>query len=207
MSSILLCTSVPERDSSYHKDCDPMLIQAALRTFLYIVLGRKRLVFGGHPTISPLILAVCEDLRVDNKSAVTLYQSKFFEKITPKVNSTFSNLINVPATDSRDKSLEKMRSLMIRGQKYEAAVFIGGGEGILEEHRLFAKYHPHAKVIALKSPGGAAAKISMPIGHDYDELLNYVRLFVTDLKIPLDSERNLTSESPKLDPSNTIELG
>lgn len=227
MGSIFLSASVPSSDNSFYDGCDPMLIQAALRTFLYTVLGRKHLVFGGHPTISPLILAVCEDLGVDNEAAVTIYQSNFFEKDAPKVNSRFSNLVPVEAKNTRKASLEIMRRVMLRRHKFEAAVFIGGQEGILEEHAQFKTFHPKAKVIALRSTGGASALIASsdtpllerlsfsPAEHDqvygygHDELLDYVGLFTSGLQIELNSERNLTLEpsKPKHKPDNTFELG
>lgn len=199
MSSIFLSASVPNNNSFFQ--CDPMLIQTALRTFLFTVLGRKHLVFGGHPTISPLILAICEDVGVENKSAVTIYQSKYFEELAPKDNAKFENLISVQAAESRAASLIQMRGIMMRRHQYEAAVFIGGHEGILEEHEMFKRYHPHAKIIALQSPGGAAATIT-PCEQEYDDLLDYVGLFTTSLQIQLNSERNLTFAPQKNNPKN-----
>jgi hypothetical protein len=225
MSSIFLSASVPSSDSSFYDQCDPMLIQAALRTFLYTVLGRKHLVFGGHPTISPLILAICEDLGVDNKAAVTIYQSKFFDKDAPEVNSRFANLFKVSAGSTREASLANMRNAMLRRHHYEAAVFIGGQQGIHEEHAQFSTLHPNAKVIALRTTGGASASIapiqaplqegpplpssSSPARKDYDELLDYVGLFTSGLQIALNSERNLALKpsKPKYDPGNPLELG
>lgn len=220
MSSIFLSASVPSSDSEFYDHSDPMLIQAALRTFLYTVLGRKHLVFGGHPTISPLILAICEDLGVDNKAAVTIYQSQYFLKDTPKVNTRFANLVKVNAAGTRESSLAIMRTIMLRQHKYEAAVFIGGQQGIFQEHNQFKKMHPSAKVIALRSPGGASAKIesfATPMlerssfspeerGHDYDELLDYVGLFTSGLQIELSSKRDLAPKppAPKHEPDNTF---
>ncbi|MFJ7007928.1 hypothetical protein [Pseudomonas putida] len=221
MGDIFLSASVPSIDSSFYDQCDPMLIQAALRTFLYTVLGRKHLVFGGHPTISPLILAVCEDLGVDNRAAVTIYQSTFFEKEAPKVNSRFANLIAVKVSGNRQSSLELMRKVMFKRHKFEAAVFMGGQQGILDEHDQFKIYHPEANVIALRSPGGAAASIAPMKGQmqertlpspgekDFDELLDYVGLFTTGLKIELNSERNLAPKAlaPKTEPNSPYGLG
>ncbi|MEZ2873951.1 hypothetical protein ACBQ28_02240 [Pseudomonas lundensis] len=221
MGDIFLSASVPSRDSSFYEQSDPMLIQAALRTFLYTVLGRKHLVFGGHPTISPLILAVCEDLRVDNRAAVTIYQSTFFEQEAPKVNSRFANLVPVNANGTRESSLELMRKVMFKRHKFEAAVFIGGQQGILDEHAQFKLHHPQANVIALRSPGGASASIEplkgqmqersplSPEEKDYDELLDYVGLFTNGLEIGLNSERNLSLKpsKPRHDPDNTFGKG
>lgn len=221
MSHIFLSASVPSSDSDFYAECDPMLIQAALRTFLYTVLGRKHLVFGGHPSISPLILAICEDLSVDNKSAVTIYQSTFFEEWAPKENSRFANLVQIRAASTRESSLDEMRKALLSHHAYEAAVFIGGQQGILDEYAMFKKRHPTAKVLALRSPGGAAAKIASleaasqtspsvsDADHDYDELLDYVGLFTTELQIGVDSERNLMPKpsKPKTTPEDPLELG
>lgn len=212
MGKIFLSASVPSSDNSFYEQCDPMLIQASLRTFLYTVVGRKHLVFGGHPTISPLILAVCEDLGVDNRAAVTIYQSKYFAKVAPKVNLRFENLIEVDSTGDRQSSLELMRRAMFRHHKFEAAVFIGGQQGIVDEHKQFKSYHPRAKVIALRSSGGASASIELlptPEEKDYDELLDYVGLFTHGLQIGLNSERNLSAKhsKPRHDPDNIFGKG
>lgn len=207
MNSIFLSASVPRTDSEYYDQCDPMLIQAALRTFLFTVLGRKHLVFGGHPSISPLILAACKEVGVANKAAVTIYQSNYFKTVQPKENTEFANFIVTQATSDRTSSLEKMRSFMLRRHRFEAAVFIGGEDGVLQEHALFRQRHPNAKILALKSPGGAAASIESSISDDYDELIDYVGLFTTDLQIGLNSERNLSLNTPGQTPSSSFDLG
>lgn len=206
MGSIFLSVGVPGSDSPFHDTCDRMLLQAALRTFLYTVLGRKHLVFGGHPSISPLILAVCEDLKVENKFAVTVYQSEFLEEDAPKVNSRLGNLIKVAAASSLESSLANMSEIMFRSHQFETAVFIGGDHATLEKYARFKDLHPTSKVIALRSAGGASAAIASmeaalhesapvsPPGKDYDELLDYVGLFTSCLSIGLNSERSLTSE-------------
>jgi len=206
MGSIFLSVGVPGFDSPFHDTCDRMLIQAALRTFLYTVLGRKHLVFGGHPSISPLILAVCEDLKVENKCAVTVYQSEFLDDGAPKVNSRFDRLVKVAAASTLESSLANMSEIMFRSHQFETAIFIGGDQATLEEHAKFKYLHPTAKVIALRSAGGTSAAIASmeaashapssksPREKDYDELLDYVGLFTKGLEIGLNSERNLKSE-------------
>ncbi|NER66706.1 hypothetical protein G3436_26210 [Pseudomonas sp. MAFF212427] len=205
MSSIFLSASVPNIESPYYQRCDPVLIQAALRSFLFTVIGRKHLVFGGHPSISPLILAVCEDLGITNRNAVTIFQSKQFAGVIPEDNRKFANFIETPVGSNLDQSLSIMRKEMFTTYRYDAAVFIGGKEGIVTEYELFKKLCPDAKILALKSPGGAAAEIqNMPANED-DELLDYVRAFSAGLGLHHKLDRQPTA--PKLRSHGTSSSG
>jgi len=197
MSSLFLSVSVPDPASEYHKTCDRMLIQAALRSFLFTVVGYKHIVFGGHPSISCLILAVCEDIGIANQNAVTIYQSAFFAESFPKEYLQFANFIVTPAESDAQASLNILRQQMIQAHPYDAAVFIGGEEASLDEYQQFKQTHPCAKVLALKSPGGAAALIDEPEVEDYDELLDYVGLFAKGLSINIGKKRPLDLPDPE----------
>lgn len=196
MSSIFLSASVPNIESPYYLRCDPVLIQAALRSFLFTVIGRKHLVFGGHPSISPLILAVCEDLGITNQNAVTIFQSKHFSGVIPKDNKKFANFIETPVGSDLGQSLSIMRNQMFSTYHYDGAVFIGGKEGIVAEYELFKQKCPQATILALKSPGGAAAEIQGLAESEDDELLDYVRLFSSGLELHHKHERQPTA--PKI---------
>lgn len=196
MSSIFLSASVPNIESPSYKTCDPVLIQAALRSFLFTVLGRKHLVFGGHPSISPLILAACEDLGIENQNAVTIFQSQYFSESFPDDNLQFANFIATPVGESLQASLDIMRNQMFSTYHYDGAVFIGGKEGIVAEYELFKQQCPQATILALKSPGGAAAEIQGLPENEDDELLDYVGLFSVGLGLHHKLERNPTA--PKL---------
>ncbi|CRM48309.1 MULTISPECIES: SLOG domain-containing protein [Pseudomonas] len=193
MSSIFLSASVPDIESPFYKKCDPVLIQAALRSFLFSVLGRKHLVFGGHPSISPLILAACEDLGIENQNAVTIFQSKHFSKSFPEDNLQFANFIATPVGENLQASLDIMRNQMFSTYHYDGAVFIGGKEGIVTEYELFKQQCPLATVLALKSPGGAAAEIKGLAENEDDELLDYVGLFSSGLGLSHKHERQPTA--------------
>ncbi|MCF5199889.1 MULTISPECIES: hypothetical protein [Pseudomonas syringae group] len=193
MSSIFLSASVPDIDSPYYKRCDPVLIQAALRSFLFTVIGRKHLVFGGHPSISPLILAICEDLGITNQNAVTIFQSKHFSGVIPEDNRKFANFIETPVGNDLDQSLSIMRKQMFTNYRYDAAVFIGGKEGIVTEYEIFKRLCPNAKILALKSPGGAAAEIQKMPANEDDELLDYVRVFSSGLELHHKLDRKPTA--------------
>jgi hypothetical protein len=51
-----------------------------------------------------------------------------------------------------------MRRAMHSRQDLSAPVFIGGMEGVLEEHTRFTELHPTAKVLSVPAPGDAARR-------------------------------------------------
>lgn len=109
MRSIFLSASFPSRESAYFERCDPVLIQSALSSCLHTVLGNKHLVFGGHPSITPLVLTACETLGVQEDGVVTIFQSLFFKRHFPKENSRFAIVLNSPDLGDREHSLALMR--------------------------------------------------------------------------------------------------
>ena len=73
------------------------------------------------------------------------------------------------------------------------AVFIGGMEGILVEHKIFVELHPEAKVIAVPGPGGAARQLSETLGNTnkFDlQNIDFAQLFHAALDVRLDEPRN-----------------
>src|ERR1700691_5594227 len=87
MSAIFLSASVPTIGrGNYYETADPFLIQSAVREFVTVALGRRLVVWGGHPAITPMVWAVCEDLGVDFARSVVLYQSRYFSDIFPEEN-------------------------------------------------------------------------------------------------------------------------
>jgi hypothetical protein len=193
MTAIFLSASVPDADRGgpYFENADPFLIQFAVREFLTAALGRRLVVWGGHPAITPMVWAVCEDLGVKYSDAVVLYQSRFFEEDFPEENAHFKNVEYVEVAGDRTTSLLLMRSKMLSRKDLTAAVFIGGMGGILVEHEMFSQYHPNAKVLAVGSPGGAAKELAMKIGtpEDKREQLDFVELFHSELSIEPDEKR------------------
>src|SRR5688572_23104777 len=109
MSAIFLSASIPEAGrGKYHENADPFLIQFAVREFLTASLGRRLVVWGGHPAITPMVWAVCEDLGVEYSIAVVLYQSRFFEEDFPEENARFANVKYTEAAGDRENSLHVM---------------------------------------------------------------------------------------------------
>jgi hypothetical protein len=184
MSSIFLSASVPiVGRGSYHETADPFLIQCAVRELVVAVIRSHKIVWGGHPAITPMIWSICEDLGVNYSQSVILYQSKFFQDRFPEENARFQNVVfTEPVHNDREASLHAMREQMLSREDLVAAVFIGGMEGIEAEYQLFKKFHPNAKILPIPSPGGAALNLAKALGNFRDADLtdvDYADLFHT----------------------------
>jgi hypothetical protein len=190
MKRIFLSASVPQPGrGNFHETADPFLIQFAVRELMMLTLGRRQIVWGGHPAITPMIWAICEDLGVTYSSAVHLYQSRFFSNVFPEENDNFSNLTVVDAVrEDREASLAKMRKEMLTGD-FQAAVFIGGMEGIFKEHELFTNMHPGVLILPVFSPGGAAQVLATQLGMN-DDRVDFGNLFSQNLGISQSELRN-----------------
>jgi hypothetical protein len=157
MKAVFLSASLPdpERDPKYFETADLIAIRECVRALATVVLPRARLVFGGHPAITPLVRRVGE--RLGAMSRIRLYQSAFFEAHFLEDNALFSDVVITPAV-SRNKpaSLRAMRTSMITSEAFGAGVFVGGMEGVEEEFELFRKYCPRALLLPVASTGAAA---------------------------------------------------
>ena len=187
---IFLSASVPRAGrGNFHESADPFLIQFAVRELLTVALGRRQIVWGGHPAITPMIWAVCADLGLNYAKAVALFQSRFFSTEFPEENDNFSNLTVIDAIGGdRVGSLDKMRREMMSGP-FHAAVFIGGMEGVLDEYNLFTSLHVGAVVLPLYAPGGAARDLAINLGIAEDRL-DFTRLFSDALGIGMSESRD-----------------
>jgi hypothetical protein len=166
MGAIFLSASVPVVGrGKFHESANPFLIQCAVREFVTVTLGRRLIIWGGHPAITPMVWAVCEDIGVKFSKAVTLYQSKYFVDDFPDENKHFGNVEYVDAVpNNREASLLRMREKMLSRGDLDVAVFIGGMEGVLEEYALFKQLHPTAQVLSVPGPGGAARELAETTG-------------------------------------------
>ena len=156
-----LSASVPRIDRGlYHETANPFLIQLAVRELVVAIIRGRRLVWGGHPAITPMIRVVCESLDIDPGQAVTLYQSEFFRAHFPPDNEIFEDVVITPAVENdRCKSLLLMRSQMLSRNDIDSAVFVGGMEGVEDEYDIFKYYHKDGIAILLDAPGGAAREL------------------------------------------------
>lgn len=160
LKKVFLSASIPlpERNPEFFETADFIGIRDAIRALATVVIPECKLVWGGHPSITPIIRYTLSRMDTDLKNHVTLYQSKFFEDKFLNDNFDFENIQLTEKHPTKDESLDLMRQEMLSTNRFSAAVFIGGMEGIIEEYLLFKKYNPDALIIPVASTG-AAAKI------------------------------------------------
>lgn len=193
MGAVFLSASVPVPGRApFDQDCEPQMIQSAVSALATVALGRKTVVWGGHPAITPMLWASAQDLGVQYATAVRLFQTKFIPKEDfPEENKYFANVTYVDAVDGElAKSLLAMRTAMLQSAKFDAAVFIGGMEGVIDEHALFRQMHPAAKCIVIETTGGAARKLAATLNYMVPAdigPLDFVSLLYRELEIsPID---------------------
>lgn len=190
LKTIFLSASFPSRDQSpqdYATADAAEISQAILAIARAVISCNGRLVFGGHPTVTPLILTVAKEYLYQGTSShhdydppVTAYQSEVFRGY---VSQSISDLFNwhlgrlrwiegdpsetpaftesgklVPGSASR--SLLRMRRVMIREANPAAAFFVGGMEGIKEEALLCQEIRPDCQLFFLGGPGGASRRLA-----------------------------------------------
>lgn len=188
MDAIFLSASVPVPGRGhYHETANPFLIQCAVRELVISVIRTHRIVWGGHPSITPMIWSICEDLDVEYAKSVVLYQSRYFQDRYPEENAKFGNVVYTDAVDGdREGSLAIMRETMLARSDLVAGVFVGGMEGIAAELAIFQRVHPKARVVLVASPGGAARDVATRLagspGPDLDDV-DFARLFHRELGV------------------------
>ena len=127
-----------------------------------VLLNRGKLLFGGHPTITPLVLMIGTELRVNR--AVDIFQSEWFrEQITRETwrlpESDVGTIHWTHRCKSLEESLVEMRTQMLRSVLPVGAVFVGGMSGIWAEYELVGSLRPGIPRIPVAGPGGAAARL------------------------------------------------
>lgn len=196
MNAVFLSASVPVIGrGNFYVTADPFLIQSAVREFVTVALGRRLLIWGGHPAITPMVWAVCEDLGVSYAKTVVLYQSKYFADVFPEENERFGNVEYIDAVPGdREASLLRMRKKMLSRDDLAEAVFIGGMEGIYAEYSLFTELHPKAKILAVPAPGGAARQLAERLGVKNEtnmQNVDFAKLFHVELKVAPNAPRTI----------------
>jgi hypothetical protein len=202
--AIFLSAGVPDpkRGPQYAATADTVAITAAVSALVHVTLGRRLLVWGGQPAITPMIWVVAHDIGVDYGRWVRLYQSRHFKDEFPQDNERFQNVTYTDDVErDREKSLLAMRKRMFSEHAFQAAVFIGGMGGIVQEFELFRQLQPNAAVVPVLSTGGATLDVGAqagPISADLANELDYVSLFHRQLGISVREER---FKSPETQPA------
>jgi hypothetical protein len=168
---IFLSASVPYRDG-WIADAKPTEIEEAIISIARAVFARQgRLLFGGHPSISPLISAVAGEYFPPDPSRVArpviTFQSEFFRGALPDetwemVRMGWSAIEWIPrgvadrTRSERAASLELMRRSMLLGPDAPREVVdrnqlapprtmiaVGGMDGVIEEAVMFFEHSAH----------------------------------------------------------------
>ena len=105
-----------------------------------VLLNEGKLLFGGHPTITPLVLMIGAELRVQR--VVDIFQSQWFsEQITEETRTLAELGLGTIHWTQRCRTLEasltEMRRQMFGFVRPAGAVFVGGMSGIRAEYELF----------------------------------------------------------------------
>ncbi len=79
--------------------------------------------------------------------------------LVPQDARALPDLVWTQAEGDRDASLERMRKEMVASEDFDAAVFIGGMEGVERELELFQEQCPGRAAWPVGSSGGAARSI------------------------------------------------
>ncbi len=136
--SILLSASVPDREGFERVPDAAFVIEQAVVSLARAVLAEEgTLVFGAHPSISPLVASVASEYRAPGgkeEPRVVIYQSKAFEKVLPRetwdmARFGFARLIWIdaeggesyipgqPASRHCPRSLRSMRQHMVSDEE------------------------------------------------------------------------------------------
>lgn len=183
LNKIFLSASIPspERNKKYYDTADFIAIRDSIRALATVIIPKAKLIWGGHPAITPIIRNIMEAMKSDLTSHVTLYQSKWFENKFPKENKKFEEIFYTEKKNTKEDSLRLMREEMICKNNYIAGIFIGGMEGVEEEFELFSKSHSKALLLPIATTGAAAKIIFDKSSHKFDNRLKteftYMKMF------------------------------
>jgi SLOG cluster3 family len=172
--NVFLSASVPlpSRHPRFHETADVMAIKEAIKALVIEVIPRGRIIFGGHPAITPLVASLMASHFPNHTDRAVLYQSLEFDGQFPPEVEAFPKVVYTPKSlNGAAGSLLTMRKRMMSDYQIAVAVFIGGMEGVLDEFILARDLCPNAKFIPLASTGAAALEI-FEKGQFADELKN-----------------------------------
>lgn len=158
LKNVFLSASIPfrERHEKYYNTADIIAIRDSVIALASIVIPNYRLIWGGHPSITPIIYYVLQKFDISIQHHIKLYQSKHFEKIFPIENKEFEVVEITEDLGELNPSLHLMRTKMLGDNKFEAGIFIGGMNGVEDEFKMFRDLNPQAILLPIASTGAAA---------------------------------------------------
>jgi len=154
---VFLSASVPDptRDRRYFETGNSIAVRDAVIALVNVVLPKTRLVFGGHPAITPMVKWVADGMRAFDR--VRMFQSKYFREHYLKDISVFRYEEVEAAPEGREASLLKMRGAMLSSEKsFSAAFFVGGMEGVEQEYEMLKALQPAVPRFPVATTGAAA---------------------------------------------------
>lgn len=185
---VFLSASKPSRRPKAFPVADETEIEEGVRCLARAVFAEGgHLVFGAHPSISPLIVDVATEYfeprwnAPETECPVTIYQSEVFRDVIPaatrelerqgyariEMTGRQNGEVFDPAHRDREQclaSLAHMRERMFRETEPAAMVAIGGMEGVIREARLFLEMFERGKVYVMTSLGGASSRLADYLG-------------------------------------------
>jgi hypothetical protein len=176
---IFLSASTPTRDLEKYPRLQMEVEKAVIELARTVFNKGGRLVFGGHPNISPLVASVAGEyfkpdpsLHLDDRP-IQIYQSKAYEKVIPPATQSLASFgyaairwtdaVNGEQYDPTNKesqchkSLLSMRQQMLKTEPL-AMVATGGMDGVAEEAGLFLQSMP-GPVFAMRTTGGVSSEL------------------------------------------------
>jgi hypothetical protein len=132
---------------------DVVAIRDAARALATVVLPHATLFWGGHPSITPLIRVIAESTGLTGTDRVRLFQSAWFSAELPQDNAAFESYELTPRLATKDASVAAMRERILEAATFDAAIFIGGMEGVEIEFDMFREHHRGAAVFPVASTG------------------------------------------------------
>jgi len=173
-ATVFLSASIPDPDR-WSGEFDAYEITEAVTAAARAVLSNGwRLVTAAHPTVAPMLLYVAAEVSGETPSrpSVVIYQSELFRDLLPEETLRFeeqgvgrvvwteATAGESPDPENRSQSLRDMRQRMLEETQPDAAIFIGGMEGIIEESSLFGQMFANRPQYPLGRPGGAARSLA-----------------------------------------------
>lgn len=178
---VFLSASIPDR-RRWEGEFDPLEItDAVIACVAAIWTAGGKILCGGHPAITPLLLRAARDFETvaergwnrDTEPLVTIYQSELYGNLIPGETlrlqaEGLGRLEFVPAVPGdlpepgkNTASLARMRAAMLAKEHDPAfAIFVGGMEGIRIEYREFRGQFGERPVYAFGAPGGEARELA-----------------------------------------------